>query len=331
MTESNTEAVRTGAHPDVLETIQERLPTMRRSERKVAGVILADPDAAVTSTVAAMARQAGVSEPTVMRFCEAIGCNGFQGFKLGLARGRAFAMHAHSVISPGDGPKEVTSKIFQYTLASLDRARRRLDPVQITRAIDILAEAKKIDFIGFGASGIVAQDAQQKFPLFGKPCIATIDSHQQYMAALTMELGDALVAISNTGETEAVLQCVEAARQRRAKIIGITGRRASSLTRYCDAVLIVETHENTNIYTPTTSRLGALVIIDILSTGLALRLDQGHAQRFNEMKRSLARMRGSLNSKRRGEQVFSRRYSVALSPRLQAAGQSGPRDKGGRP
>ena len=301
MSEANLEAARTMPHRDLVETIQERLPQMRKSEQKVARAVLADPDLAVNSTVAAVARSAGVSEPTVMRFCEAIGCDGFQEFKLSLARGRAFAMHAHSVISPEDGPREVTDKVFQYTLASLDRARRKLDPEHVARAIEILAGARKIDFFGFGASGIVAQDAQQKFPLFGKPCIATIDSHQQYMTALTVEPGDVLVAISNTGETEAILQCVEAARLRGAKIIGITGRRSGSLARYCDAVLVVETHENTNVYTPTTSRLGALVIIDILSTGLALRLDQGHAQRFGEMKRALARMRGSLESKRRGD------------------------------
>jgi RpiR family carbohydrate utilization transcriptional regulator len=284
---------------NVLETLQETLPRLRKSERKVAEVVLADPDAAVNATVASMAKAAGVSEPTVMRFCEALGCDGFQGFKLDLARGIAFGMHTpHSVIAPKDGPAEVTDKVFQYTLASLDRARRKLDPQQVALAIEILAGARKIEFFGFGASAIVAQDAQQKFPLFGKPCIATIDSHQQYMAALTMEPDDVLVAISNTGETEAILQCVEAAHQRGAKVIAITGQRESNLAALADAVLVVETHENTNVYTPTTSRLGALVIVDILSTGLALRLDQGHAHRFGEMKRELARMRGSLGKRR---------------------------------
>jgi RpiR family transcriptional regulator, carbohydrate utilization regulator len=299
MSEITVTAAAEDRNRDLIETIQDRMPAMRKSERKVAEVVLGDPDATVNSTVAMLAKAAGVSEPTVMRFCEATGCGGFQEFKLALARGRAFAMHAHSVIAPHDGPREVTDKIFQYTLASLDRARRRLDPAEVAKAIEILAAARKIDFFGFGASGIVAQDAQQKFPLFGKPCVATIDSHQQYMAALTMVPGDVLVAISNTGETEAILQCVETARSRGAKVIGITGQRASSLARFCDAVLIVETHENTNVYTPTTSRLGALVIVDILSTGLALRLDQGHAQRFEDMKRELARMRGSLESKLR--------------------------------
>ena len=288
-------------HPDhdIIGVIRERLAQLRKSERKVAEVVLADPDAAMNSTIATLAHAAGVSDPTVVRFCEAVGCAGFQDFKIALARGNAFALHAHSAIAAEDAPADVAGKIFQYTIASLDRARRTLDPAAVTEAIEILADARKIDFFGFGASAIVALDAQQKFPLFGKPCIATVDSHQQYMAALTMDPDDVLVAISNTGETEAILQCVEAARHRGAKVIGITGRRTSTLARYCDVLLVVETHENTNVYTPTTSRLGALVVIDILSTGLALRLDQGHAQRFAQMKHELARMRGSLESRTR--------------------------------
>jgi len=284
---------------DVIEIIGERMTHLRKSERKVAEVVLADPDAVMNGTVATLARSAGVSDPTVIRFCEAIGCDGFQDFRIAIAQGRAFALHAHSVISADDGPGDVIGKIFQYTIASLDRARRKLNPAEVEKAIDLLAKARKIDFFGFGASAVVALDAQQKFPLFGKPCIATVDLHQQYMTALTMEPDDVLVAISNTGETEAILQCVEAAKLRGAKVVGITGQRGSTLARYCDAVLVVETHENTNVYTPTTSRLGALVVIDILSTGLALRLDQGHAHRFGEMKRELARMRGSLESKSR--------------------------------
>src|SRR5688572_13348491 len=118
--------VRADFRVNVIEVIQELLPKLRKSEQKVAQVVLTDPDAAVNATVASMAALAGVSEPTVMRFCEGIGCDGFQGFKLDLARGIAFGMHTpHSVIAPSDGPAEVTDKIFQYTLASLDRARRK--------------------------------------------------------------------------------------------------------------------------------------------------------------------------------------------------------------
>jgi len=278
---------------DLAAVIAARMTALRKSERKVAAAVLADPDAAIGGTVADLASAAGVSDPTVIRFCEAIDCDGFQDFRIALARGRALALHAHAAIVRDDGPEDVIGKVFQHTIASLDRAWRRLDPAAVGKAIDFLAAAAKIEFFGFGASAIVALDAQQKFPLFGRPCIATIDAHQQYMAALTMAPDDALVAISNTGETAMIVACVHAARERGARVVAITGAGDSALARAADAVLVVETHENTNAYTPTTSRLAALVIIDILSTGLALRLGPAEAERIAAMKLSLARMRGS--------------------------------------
>jgi len=73
-------------------------------------------------------------------------------------------------------------------------------------ARDALREkARRIDFFGFGASGIIALDAQQKFPLFGVPCLAHTDSHQQFTAAAMTQPGDVAVAIPNTGNTIAII------------------------------------------------------------------------------------------------------------------------------
>ena len=59
---------------------------LRKSEQKVADVIIADPDGSVQSSIQAIAARAGVSEPTVIRFCRALDCVGFQQFKLKMAQ-----------------------------------------------------------------------------------------------------------------------------------------------------------------------------------------------------------------------------------------------------
>ncbi len=71
-----------------------------------------------------------------------------------------------------------SGKIFDYTITSLDWARNHLDRAR-SRRRRLLGDARAIEFFGFGASGIVAMDAQQKFPLFGAPCGAQVDSHQR--------------------------------------------------------------------------------------------------------------------------------------------------------
>ena len=272
---------------NVLEMVRAALPGLRKSDAKVATLVLADPFRILETSVGEAAKRAGVSQPTVIRFCVAVGFSGYQEFKLKLAQSLALGRAAtHSVISGSDSLGNVADKIFEYTLTSLDWARQHLDRNALDRAVGILEHAESIEFFGFGASGIVAQDGQQKFPLFGVPCRAQSDSHQQIMTASMMRPGDVAVVISNTGRTRQIVEAAEVARASGGRIIGIVGAEGP-VSAECDVALVVETLDNTNVYTPTTSRIAALVVIDILSTAVALRREAAHMGRLDRMKRRL--------------------------------------------
>ena len=279
------------ASDNILVVARKKHSELRKSDRKVCDVVLADPKRMINATVAETAEWAGVSQPTVIRFCTSIGCQGYQDFKLRLAQSLALGTPAtHSVILETDTPAEVAEKIFDYTITSLDWVRRHLDVAAVSKAIDVLDKAKRIEFFGFGASGIVARDAQQKFPMFGVPCGAESDSHQQIMVVSQLGPGDVVVVISNTGATRSIVEAAATARARGCKVIGIVGMNGP-LVDQCDIVILIETLENTNIYTPTISRIAALAVIDTLSTAVALRRGSDHIERFTEMKRQLRYLR----------------------------------------
>lgn len=276
---------------NIIEIIRTMRTELRKSDRKVADVVLQDPQRILNATVGETATLAEVSQPTVLRFATAIGCHGFQDFKIRLAQSLAFGTPAtHSVLLDTDEPETVAEKIFDYTMTSLDWARSHLDKAALRKAIDILTQARTIEFFGFGASGIVARDAQQKFPLFGVPCGAQFDLHQQIMVASMMKPGDVAFVISNTGTTRSIIEIARIARENGAAVIGLTGSE-SPLSGYCDVSLVVETLENTNMYTPTISRIAALVVIDILSTSVAMRRPAEYQARIHHMKRQLSGMR----------------------------------------
>lgn len=277
--------------PNIVELIQRTVPTLRRGSLQVAQAVLADPAYVTQASLAELSARAGVSEPTVLRFCTALGCSGYSQFKLRVATSLALgAPSAHSQIEPADSSATVARKIFDHTITSLDWTRRHLDTEAIARAVELLAQARRIEFYGFGASGIVAQDAQQKFPLFGVPCVANQDSHQQLISASMLAPGDVVVAISNTGTTRSLIELTRTARERGAGVVVITGSD-SPITRYADVSIIAETLENTNVYTPTISRIAALVIIDILSTGVSILRGDAHQLEVSAMKRRLAEAR----------------------------------------
>ena len=290
---SSGEASPRATNQNILEVVRTQRSSLRKSDGKVADLLLADPRRVLNATLAETADFAHVSQPTVIRFCVAVGCSGFSELKLRLAHSLALGTPAtHSVLLATDPAGAVIEKIFDYTISSLDWARHHLDSVAVGQAVAILEKARSIEFFGFGASGIVGRDAQQKFPLFGVPCGAEADSHQQIMVASMMRPGDVAVVISNTGRTRSILDVARIARENGASVIGITGSR-SPLVDDCDVALVVETLDNTDIFTPTISRIAALVVIDILSTAVALRRNDGHRERFEQMKRHLAELRAS--------------------------------------
>lgn len=275
----------------LLERITRQVPLLRRSEQHVAAIVLDNPVASSQLTMAGLAEAAKVSEPTVMRFCASIGCEGFQDFRIQLAQTLALGLPVtHSSITADDPAADLAEKLFDHTISSLDRARRTLSSDAVEQGIALLGRASDILFVGFGASGIIAQDAQQKFPLFGVPCQAPEDFHQQFIAATMSGPKSVTVAISNTGHTEQTMIVAEAARKAGASVISITGR-TSPLSELADVPLIVRTFEDTDVYTPSTSRLAGLVVIDVLATGVALRSSADHAAAVQRMKSELAAMR----------------------------------------
>jgi RpiR family carbohydrate utilization transcriptional regulator len=115
------------------------------------------------------------------------------------------------------------------------------------------------------------------------PCVAYSDSHMQYMSAATLQPGDAVVAISHTGRTRELLQSVDAARQSGATLIAITAP-GSPLAQRADVLIPIDVPEDTDLYTPMTSRIAHLLVIDVLALGVALRGDDRTAERLRRMK-----------------------------------------------
>ena len=137
------------ARMNILEKITQHNSVFSKSERKVAEVILANPQTAIHSSIATLAKMSGVSEPTVNRFCRRLDTKGYPDFKLHLAQSLANGTpYVNRHVEENDGPEEYTHKIFESTMASLEVARQSVDIAVINRAVDLLTQAQKISFFG---------------------------------------------------------------------------------------------------------------------------------------------------------------------------------------
>jgi RpiR family transcriptional regulator, carbohydrate utilization regulator len=280
----------------LLERIRAALPALPPAEQRVAELLLADPRAFAGLPVAELARLARVSKPTVVRFCRSVGYGGLADFKLRLAgtvnEGVPFV---HRSVSENDAPAELVVKVVDNAVAALLKYRNSAGGDAFARAIDALAEAarqgRRIEFYGVGNSGIVAQDAQHKFFRLGVHTAACSDGHVQVMSATMLREGDCAVVISNSGRSRDLIDTADIARRKGATLI-VIGASDSPLAKMALAgnqILLAADHtEDSDRYSPMVSRLLHLVAIDVLATGVALRLGSATLRPvLQEIKRTL--------------------------------------------
>ncbi|MEC5215481.1 RpiR family carbohydrate utilization transcriptional regulator [Actimicrobium sp. GrIS 1.19] len=255
----------------LLDSIRTQLDSLSKSERKVGLAVLRDPTQAISGNITALAKSALVSEPTVVRFCRAVGFDGWQEFKLKLAQAMAVALPgADENLTQSDLASDLVTKICSRSINALLDLRNTLNPDAIERALILLARAQKIEFYGQGSSGVVAIDAQHKFFRSGVPAVAYSDPHIHSISAALLKKGDVVVAISQRGNSVALLRSVQLARKVGADVIALSPS-GTPLAELATVLVPIDLHFHTDPYTPISARLAHLVVIDILAVGLALR------------------------------------------------------------
>lgn len=276
---------------NLLHHIAQSLSVLRKSEVKVANYVLNDPAAVMHSSMADLANEVGVSEPTIVRFCRAVGCQGFQDLKLQLAQSLASgASFGQFAISAEDTVPDYALKIFDTTLHTLIEVREHLNVQALEQAIAVMAKAQRVEFYGFGASGAVAADAQHKFFRLLLTAAAYSDPHMQVMSAVTLQPTDVAICISQSGRSKDLLTTANLVRETGAFLITLCPSH-TPLAELATIHLAIDVQEDTEIYTPLTSRIAHLVVIDVLAMGVAMARGPSLVNHLKSVKRSLRSLR----------------------------------------
>ena len=254
----------------MLSQISSAIPTLSPSEKRVAEWILEHPRAATDATLAYIAGECQTSEPTVLRFCRRLGLGGFRELGVRLAESlSAPGSYVHRDVSADDSSSDAVMKVMDASIQSLVEMRSALSGMPIDEAAEAMAAARQIAFAGLGASGHVARDACHKFFRLGIPCSSLLDTPMILQFASIAEPDDVLVLLSHTGRWRDFEQAATIARERGATVIAITNPE-SGLASKASVLFPCRVVEDTNVYTPMSSRLGQLALLDAILVALAL-------------------------------------------------------------
>jgi len=270
--------------------ITDGYPNFRKSEVKVADYVLEHADVVIHFSVSELADQALVSEPTVIRFCRALGCKGYQDFKIRLAQSIVPAVRSiHETVNEGEEVPELIRKVFDANSAAIAQTLHTLDFASVRQAILDLAEAETIIFFGMGGSAIVAMDAYHKFFRVGITCHWFNDPHMALMTASMMQPGQMFVAISHSGSSRDVVEALEVAAASGAATLAIVSHSKSPVSKVAGRTLCVASTETGYRFEPMASRIAHLSVIDVLSVGVSLHLSDKVVANLTKARKALAR------------------------------------------
>ena len=272
--------------------ISDKYGELRKSETKVADYVLQNAEEVIHFSVSQLAEQSKVSDPTVIRFCRALGFKGFQDFKIHLAQNIIPAVRTiHESMNEKEEVPELVRKVFDANQEAIHSTYATLDFSVVQKAIDELCTAEKIIFHGLAGSAAVAMDAHHKFFRIGIPCEWYSDPHMAIMAAAMMRPGQVFVAISHSGSTHDVIASVQAAKNAGAATVGIVSYAKSPLSKVVKHTLLVGSSETGYRFEPMASRIAQLCVIDVLSVGVSLLRSEEVISNLNKSRNAIANKR----------------------------------------
>jgi DNA-binding MurR/RpiR family transcriptional regulator len=217
-----------GSYPIRLAALRGQLS---ETQQKVGEYFLQKPEAALMA-ITDVVEDSGYGYGTIMRFCQKIGCRGFQDFKVLLGR----EIGGHALPNRSDASGDIVKHV-QKLQGEIASTADLLDEQTIQHVAKALNKAKQVIVAGIAGSASLAQGFNYRLMRIGMPTQAVCDGYVLALRASLLNKNDVLFAISFSGATKDILAAVAIAKTRGATVIALTNFANAPLAREADLKL----------------------------------------------------------------------------------------------
>ena len=241
------------------------------TEKKIGDYIVRNPKKVVDMTVGELAKECGVSEASVSRFCKRIELKGFHHLKISLARELVDAKDDGEIsghISVDDMEGSLRG-ILSNKMEELRQTVAMIDREELKKILDVINNADTVLMAAVGNTIPVAMDGAYKLNQIGIRAMSTPIWETELGYSYNLTDKDVVVAISNSGESTGVIQILQAAKSRGAVAISITNNDRSSVAELSTYHITTATREKLFLDGYCFSRVSATMVIEVIYLLLA--------------------------------------------------------------
>jgi RpiR family transcriptional regulator, carbohydrate utilization regulator len=258
------------------------------AEKRIADYIVGRENDIVHLTVTEVAENTGVSAATVVRTCKKLGYRGFQDFKITVAQ--EIVNPVKSIFEEAredDSCFDILNKEIGSITSTLSMTKEVINKDELSRAAELILNARKVIVYGCGNSAAIANDMAHKMVRAGVDGVSYNDAHKQIISAATLTEDDVAIGISHSGSSKDIVEALEVAKESGSKTICITNYGKSPITEVSDIKLFTASEETKYRIIGLSSRIAQLAIIDSIYVYVSLRNKEKAVDSMRRIERAL--------------------------------------------
>jgi DNA-binding MurR/RpiR family transcriptional regulator len=255
--------------PELIVALSDEEGRFSALERKLAAMVLEDVNYATNASITEIAARAGVSPPTVTRFCRRLGCASFSDFKVLLAKSAYVGLRYLKPEAVTSNAAEVAEDIVTKAQNALFEVHRNLDLAAVEKAAGLLCRAEMIYAFGSGGnSTMIVNEVQNRLFRLGCRISASNDHGMNLMLAAAATPGTVVFGSSFTGRNMELVRCFNLLAERGIETIALT-QSQSPVAAAAGTVIAVDLPEGQNIYRASSTRFAYLAVVDMIANLVA--------------------------------------------------------------
>ena len=268
---SNTRRKGPGATP-MKAMLDKQLSARKAQEQKVMAFLRAHEDSVMDLSISEIAEGAGVSSPTVVRFCKSLGFEGLKDFKINFQAETIKTRQINEPITWASSDEDIRTLMKEKSAFSVQSLFSSENMDAMDRMAKAIVKADNIEIIGMGGSGIIAEYLFKELLRYGKKASLFSDPYMKVHSSVGRHEGDICIAISCSGTNNDVLTTVNRAKKDGKKIYSITNNGDSTLAgmseTYVKSCTVTGFMDEGNAF----SRLSQFAAVNMITLKTALNL-----------------------------------------------------------
>lgn len=249
----------------LLAKIQSRKSFMSKTERKIAEIILTDPESFIKYSAIQLSSIAGVSQGSINNFSKKFAGGGYSDLKVKIATDlKAYRDSYTNTVLPEDSIAEIMNFSAESISAAFLQTKQINSEAVLKNACRLIMDAARIEIYGIAKSGVVAEDFSFQLMKLGYSVKCVTEALVCPVSAMGLDKNALVIAISLTGRTSDVYDGVRIAKENGAKCICITRDDKSPVAKLCDEVIVVWQGNETLSNYVDAERLCEYFLIDVI-------------------------------------------------------------------